>query len=142
MILALVRRSDSIPVKSEGTRVLVNAVKSLWSGDIVPSSPITPSVNGTTTGAAEEKQRRRQKAMKYILTPECASALANLVGRSAKYPLLVNEGVVALSLMATQKIASTFHAITIARSFAYFDMQLLWCLRLSSLRFPLILHQQ
>ena len=32
-ILDLVRTSDSIATKSEGTRVLVNAVKSLWGTD-------------------------------------------------------------------------------------------------------------
>ncbi|PCH38246.1 hypothetical protein WOLCODRAFT_130785 [Wolfiporia cocos MD-104 SS10] len=91
-ILALVRRSDSIAVKSEGTRVLVNAVKSLWSSD--------PSADG-------EKSKKRQEAMHAIVTPACASALAQLVGRSKKYPILINEGVVALSLLSTHANGGT-----------------------------------
>lgn len=86
-ILALVRRSDSIAIKSEGTRVLVNVIKSLWSSEI--------------PYADEEKSARRQEAMKAVINPTCASPLAQLVGRSKKYAVLINEGVVALSLMST-----------------------------------------
>ena len=86
-ILALVRRSDSIAVKSEGTRVLVYATKSLWSTD-----PKTLD---------EERARKRDAAMKALVTEPCVSALARLVGRSKRYPTLVNEGVVALSLIST-----------------------------------------
>ncbi|KAF7304842.1 GTP binding [Mycena kentingensis (nom. inval.)] len=98
MIMALVKRTRSTPIRSEGTRVLVNAIKSLWSSD-----PTTNSVlQGINNSAAlEERQQKRNAAMQKVLTPECAFALASLVGRSVKYPLLVNEGVVALSLMST-----------------------------------------
>jgi hypothetical protein len=41
--------------------------------------------------------------MRTVLVPECASSLASLIGRSAKYPILINEGVVALSLLSTQR---------------------------------------
>ncbi|KAJ7097972.1 hypothetical protein B0H15DRAFT_823645 [Mycena belliarum] len=103
-IMALVKRTKSTPVRSEGTRVLVNVIKSLWSND--PSA--NPSMNATLQGintadALLENQRKRHESMQTVLTPECAFALASLVGRSAKYPLLVNEGVVALSLMSTIK---------------------------------------
>lgn len=84
-ILALTRRSDSIAVKSEGTRVIVNAIKSVWSSD-------------TAVG------EKRRKAMLALLTPQCASALAQLLGRSKKYPVLVNEGVVALTLLSTHSV--------------------------------------
>ncbi|KII88576.1 hypothetical protein PLICRDRAFT_54405 [Plicaturopsis crispa FD-325 SS-3] len=86
-ILGLIRRSDNIAIKSEGTRVLVNVIKSLWSSD--------PS----TTGA--DKQQLRQQAIAAVLIPACAEALASLIGRSGKYPLLVNEGVVALTILST-----------------------------------------
>lgn len=106
-ILALVRRSESIPVKSEGTRVLVNVVKSLWSNSsaVNPSSSIpSPTVNGRQTDrAVQDEQTKMQEAMRVVLTYECAYALASLVGRSGKYPLLVNEGVVALSLLSTHR---------------------------------------
>jgi hypothetical protein len=87
-IIALVRRSDTIAVKSEGTRVLVNVIKSLWSSDALPDTTL---------------QKRRQEAIQAVLVPAFAEALASLVGRSMKYPLLVNEGVVALTLLSTQK---------------------------------------
>lgn len=79
-IMALVKRSDSITVKSEGTRVLANVIKSLT------SDPITPD-------------ERRKKALNVLATLENAKALAALIGRSKKYPMLINEGVVALSFL-------------------------------------------
>jgi hypothetical protein len=87
-ILALINRSDSVPVKSEGTRVLVHAIKSLWSSDA--------SAGG-----------RRQEAMATLLTPQVANALAQLIGRSKKYPVLVNEGVIALTLLSTHAKGGT-----------------------------------
>lgn len=87
-ILALIRRSDSVPVKSEGTRVLVHAIKSVWSSD-------------ASAGA------RRQEAMTTLLTPQTAEALAQLIGRSKKYPVLINEGVIALTLLSTHMKGGT-----------------------------------
>lgn len=95
-ILALVQRSDAVPIKSEGTRVLVNAIKSLWSSDSTPSQ-----AGGLQN--LEQRQTRRLNAMRSLMTPDCADALARLIGRSGKYPVLVNEGVVALSLLSTQR---------------------------------------
>lgn len=81
-ILALARRSESVAVKSEGTRVVVNAIKAVWSSDAASGE-------------------RRKKAMLALLTPSSATALAQLLGRSKKYPVLVNESVVALTLLST-----------------------------------------
>ncbi|KAL0946949.1 hypothetical protein HGRIS_013108 [Hohenbuehelia grisea] len=101
-ILALVKRTESIAVRSEGTRVLVNVIKSLWSGDV----PVTStSDDAAQDDVAKAEQKKRRDAIRNVLTQECASALASLVGRSGKYPLLVNEGVVALSLLSTQRAA-------------------------------------
>ncbi|KAJ7172525.1 hypothetical protein C8R46DRAFT_1086280 [Mycena filopes] len=100
LIMALVKRTKSTPVRSEGTRVLVNVIKSLWSNDPRGYSG-QHSIN--SADVLHENQRKRHESMQRVLTPECALALASLVGRSAKYPLLVNEGVVALSLMSTIK---------------------------------------
>ncbi|CAL1704860.1 unnamed protein product [Somion occarium] len=86
--LVLVRRSDSIAVKSEGTRVLVNAIKSLWSPDALSSKDPT-------------FVQKRKDAINVVANQVCAAALAQLIGRSKKYPLLINEGVVALSLLST-----------------------------------------
>ncbi|KAG7092418.1 hypothetical protein E1B28_008774 [Marasmius oreades] len=100
-ILSLVKRSDSIPIKSEGTRVLVNVIKSLWSNDVIGAS--SPNRFQPSADRAEDDERQRQDAIRTVLTMPCASALASLVARSGKYPLLVNEGVVALTLLSTQK---------------------------------------
>ncbi|KAF5391423.1 hypothetical protein D9757_001930 [Collybiopsis confluens] len=102
-ILALVKRANAVTVKSEGTRVLVNVVKSLWSSDII-GSPINTATSSIANGTVEdsaEKERKKQLCIKAVLTPQCATTLANLVGRSAQFPLLVNEGVVALTLLST-----------------------------------------
>ncbi|TFK54932.1 hypothetical protein OE88DRAFT_1710689 [Heliocybe sulcata] len=82
-ILALVRRSDSIAVKSEGSRVFVQVIKSLWSSD-----------------AAAGSDTDKQNARKALVDPDIAAALAQLIGRSRKYPILINEGVVALTLLS------------------------------------------
>ncbi|KAF9005608.1 hypothetical protein BDQ17DRAFT_1240132 [Cyathus striatus] len=92
-ILSLVSRSDSIPIKSEGTRVLVNVIKSLWSID-------SSTINGVDSG---EVLQKRQSAIQKVVTRGCVSALTMLVARSSKYPILVNEGFVALSLLSTHK---------------------------------------
>ena len=85
-IVALVQRSDSIAIKSEGTRVIVNAVKSLWSPDASSEANVG---------------QRRKEAMQLLVTPAHAAALAQLIGRSRKYPILINEGSVALLLLST-----------------------------------------
>ncbi|KAJ6630755.1 hypothetical protein B0H10DRAFT_2160153 [Mycena sp. CBHHK59/15] len=103
-IMALVKRTKSTPVRSEGTRVLVNVIKSLWSNDpsaSPASSAVLQGINDAET--LLDRQRKRHESMQKVLTPECAFALASLIGRSAKYPVLINEGVVALSLMSTIK---------------------------------------
>jgi hypothetical protein len=88
-ILALVRRSDSVAVKSEGTRVLVTAIRALWSSD---------------TGEGE----RRKQAMQMLLSPTYATALTQLLSRSRKYPVLVNEAVIALTLLSTHSAGGCF----------------------------------
>lgn len=113
LIMALVKRTKSTPVRSEGTRVLVNVIKSLWSNDPAASpsnAAMTATLQGiNSTNLLLENQRKRHESMQAVLTRECAFALASLVGRSAKYPLLVNEGVVALSLMSTVKTGGETH---------------------------------
>ena len=79
-IMALVRRSDTVAIKSEGTRVFVNAIKTLWATDASSKDP--------------EWAKRRKEAMQKLATPQCAATLAQLIGRSKKYAILINEGVV------------------------------------------------
>lgn len=122
-ILALVKRSDSVPVKSEGTRVVVNVIKSLWANGPVNVDTADPALsNGKLNKEdVEERQQRKQAAMQTVLTPECAFALASLVARSGKYPLLVNEGVVALSLLSTHNAGGKCHLLHLCH-----DMLTIW----------------
>jgi hypothetical protein len=80
-ILSLVKRSDSTAVKSEGTRVFVNVIRTLWHED-------------TPDGG------QRKTAMSIVSTGSIALTLAQLVGRSKRYPILINEGIVALTLLS------------------------------------------
>ena len=89
-ILALIKRSDSISIKSEGARVLVNVIKSLWFNERGSESP-------------DEKQKKKDACMAAVLTMECTSTLTDLIRRSGKYPVLVNEGIVAISLLCTHQ---------------------------------------
>lgn len=89
-ITELVSRADTITIKSEGTRVLANATKALFA-DL--SSSTDP---------------RRGAARKEVVTPENANALAALIGRSKKYPMLINEAAVALSFFAVYERGGEF----------------------------------
>ncbi|EJU05755.1 hypothetical protein DACRYDRAFT_98363 [Dacryopinax primogenitus] len=84
-ILGLVKRSDTIAVKSEGTRVLVSVIKSLC----------------TNNGSAIPEHERKS-AMDRLVNTRSTTALAELISRSQKYPLLLNEGIIAMTLLATQ----------------------------------------
>ena len=99
-ILALIKRSDSIPIKSEGTRVLVNVIKSLW-------------YNERGVESSDERQKKKDACMTAVLTKECASTLTNLIWRSGKYPVLVNEGIVAITLLCTHPAGGKQHIICI-----------------------------
>jgi len=92
-ILALVRRSDSTAVKSEGTRVFVNVIRTLWHED-------TPD------------GEQRKAAMGIVSTAPIALTLAQLVGRSKRYPILINEGIVALTLLSLHSANVVLDAIT------------------------------
>ena len=83
-ILALSRRSESVSVKSEGARVLVNVIKSLCS----------------STGNIKDPSRNQ--AISIVTTAESANTLAQLLGRSRKHVILLNESVVAMLLLAHQ----------------------------------------
>ena len=88
-IMGLVRRADAVTIKSEGTRVLANAIKALFAD-------------------LSSTDKRRKTARKVVATPENANALAALVGRSKKYPMLISEAVVALSFLTAQERGGEF----------------------------------
>lgn len=93
-IMELVHRAETVTVKSEGTRVLGNVIKTLFAD---PSST-DPSRRGARQGVA---------------TRENANALAALIGRSKKYPILINEAVVALTFLTTQEGGGEFLSVLV-----------------------------
>ncbi|KAM6500561.1 hypothetical protein JOM56_003575 [Amanita muscaria] len=104
-LLNLIKRTENIAVKNEGTRVFVNIIKTLWLGDDRnrASEIASPTVISGNTEEIIEKQQKRQAAIHSITTPEVISTLSALIARSRQYPVLVNEVIVALSLLSTTK---------------------------------------
>lgn len=94
-LLALIKRSDTVAIKSEGTRVIVNLIKSLWSSD--------PTIEQRSAEENQTRQQKRERAIQALVTIPCIDALAALIGRSTKYPILINEAIVALSLLSTHR---------------------------------------
>jgi hypothetical protein len=88
-LLSLVKRSDSIVVKSEGTRVLTYCIKSLWKKD------------ASSTGLPDFESRR-QMAMSSLSQPPAAYAIANLLVTGQKHAILLNESTFALTLLASK----------------------------------------
>lgn len=73
-----------MPVKSEGARVLVNVIKSLCSS------------------AGDLHDANRRLAIQIVSTAESALTLAQLLGRSRKHIILLNESIMAMLLLAHQ----------------------------------------
>lgn len=87
-LLDLVQRTDDVPTKMEGTRILVNAIKTLWSSKEDARSSIT----------AHTKLRARSR----LVSAGVAGALCEMVRNSPKYPVLVNEGIMSLALLGSE----------------------------------------
>jgi len=106
-LLSLVKRSDTVAIKSEGTRIIVNLIRSLWTNEHKDEQ--------SNNEELQARQQKRAKAMDALLTPPCAEALAALIGRSTKHVVLVNEGVVASSVLSMHRDggALVLNALTI-----------------------------
>ncbi|GAA5872973.1 hypothetical protein JCM8547_003277 [Rhodosporidiobolus lusitaniae] len=103
-ILVLVSRTDDTRLRSEATRIVVNLVRSLFSTKAaIPqyaslSSP-APSFSSSSEHIDDEELLRSQ-GRGGLVRPEATVALSELVRLSEKYPMLINEGIVALALLA------------------------------------------
>ena len=82
VLLQLIQRTEDVPTRMEGTRVLVNVTKTLWS-----------------TSAGPERMQARQR----LVSSSVTAALAEMVRSSPKYPVLVNEGILAMTLIASDR---------------------------------------
>lgn len=89
-IIALVGRSDSIVVKSEGTRVIGYVVKSLWRA-VEQCSP--------------EEMEPMRAAMTRVASAPAIQALAEMLARNRKHVILLNESILALTLLSGQSVA-------------------------------------
>ncbi|GBC01223.1 hypothetical protein RclHR1_00410050 [Rhizophagus clarus] len=89
-LLSLIKRTDEISVRSEGTRVLVNLVKNLWS-----------ELPDKESGGISIKTLRQKLNKLEVVEP-----LVVMVVES-KYPILQNEGIIALTLLVMDDTAKT-----------------------------------
>lgn len=92
-LLKLVQRTEDLPTRMEGTRVLVNVTKTLWSGNVDANRAMI-----------------RQK----IVSSPVTMALAEMVRSSPKYPVLVNEGILAMTLIASEREKHGAHLVATA----------------------------
>lgn len=68
----------------------MNVVKSLW---LLERGKVL----------SEDTQKKREKAVSIVLTEQCTQILTALIARSNKYPILVNEGIIAITLLSTHR---------------------------------------
>ncbi|GAA5971141.1 hypothetical protein JCM11641_004159 [Rhodosporidiobolus odoratus] len=97
-VLALISRTDDTRLRSEATRVVVNLVRSVYS-----SKPaIAHRFSGTSTPARQldDEELLRAHGCEKLIRQDVADALSELVRLSEKYPMLSNEGIVALAMLA------------------------------------------
>lgn len=85
-LLALIARSKDEPTVLEATRVLVNLIRTLWSHQASSGGEST-DVEGAKRAVQEDGR--------------VVEALAGMIRRSSKYPVLINESLVGLTVLAT-----------------------------------------
>jgi hypothetical protein len=101
-IVQLAGRTNDVRLKCEATRLLGNVIRSLYSSRSA-MSPVTPSaLGGLEMGLAKGRARgileRNQGTV---------DALAEMLRTGEKYPVLVNEAIVALTLLSTTEGGGT-----------------------------------
>jgi hypothetical protein len=84
-VISLVKRTDEVRLKTEAVRILVQVIRSLW----------TPASGGGDDAAIEKA--KTQLCTEY----QVYQLLAGMIEGSAKYPVLINEGVVSLTRLAS-----------------------------------------
>ena len=83
--------------------MLVNLIKTLWIPPPTAASPVR-----TTLPDDPVLLSQRRNAFAAITTEEVADALGEMVGRNARYPVLLNEGIMALTLLASPAAGGMF----------------------------------
>ena len=100
-VVDMIQRIDDVPTKMEATRVLVNVVKSLWAS--------VRSSNGSQALAEEAILAARRK----VVRRDVIQALAEMVRTSPKYPVLVNEGIIALTLVGSERVGAELVSLSL-----------------------------
>ncbi|BGP56128.1 hypothetical protein JCM8202_005895 [Rhodotorula sphaerocarpa] len=85
-VVELVGRIDDVRLRSEATRVVVNCVRTLLAAPV--------------NALGEESRPQADAARQRLAEPDTVGTIAGLVRTSRRHPMLVNEGVVALALLA------------------------------------------
>ncbi|CDU22695.1 uncharacterized protein SPSC_01325 [Sporisorium scitamineum] len=101
-LIDMIKRIDDVPTKMEATRVLVNVVKSLWTSARSSSSDVEAFSEEAVLAARSRTVRR-----------DVIQALAEMVRTSPKYPVLVNEGIIALTLVGSEKIGAELVSLSL-----------------------------
>lgn len=98
LVVGIAERVDDLRLRSESARVLVNAVRTLFG----------PATHSSTTTAREDAVGAAQKRLSRT---DVVGTVAELVRNSSQHPMLVNEGMVAIALLASQN-SSTGKAVS------------------------------
>jgi hypothetical protein len=83
-VLALIKRTDDPNIGYEATRIFVNATKSL---------------SGENSKYSDEIARLSQR--------DIISSIVDLLRRTARWPLLINDSIISLTLLATFGLQGT-----------------------------------
>lgn len=95
-ILSLIQRTNDVRLQCEATRLLINIVRSLYSSRSI-TSPVTPSaLDGLEMGLAKVRAKSVIESSEGVV-----EAISEIIRTGEKYPILVNEGIVALTLLST-----------------------------------------
>lgn len=108
LILSLISRTDDVRLRSEATRIIVNVVRTLFStkplgssaSDLAHASPITPTLHSAASTGLDAEETMKRRGRPLIVRKEVAEALSEMVRLSERYPMLINEAVVGLTLLA------------------------------------------
>lgn len=85
-ILDLISRTEDTPTRLEATRVLGNLIRNLWSSKT--------TADGVDASLVAEARAR-------LTSTKVVAALCDMLRRGGKFPVLINEGLVGLTLLAS-----------------------------------------
>lgn len=92
LVVEIARRVDDVRLRSESARILVNAVRTLFG-------------SATSSAVSLEEKEALTVTQARLSRADVIATVSELVRSSTRHPTLVNEGVVALALLAAQSSA-------------------------------------